>query len=141
MRLDDGAGAAAHHRQVHHQTKGLPVHQVGGGAVVSTGEVDRLLNPTGAADPEPTAGWQGFFLALHPRQQRHFLIVQSTQLPQASEIALANLAPAFTAISGFAAVGPVKNRVSGWSGGGKVAETGAVARSDLHAIRGQGHVR
>ena len=36
MGLNDGASAAAHHGQVHHQTKGFPVHQVGGGAVVST---------------------------------------------------------------------------------------------------------
>ena len=34
MGFNDGACAAAHHRQVHHQAKGFPIHQVGGSAVV-----------------------------------------------------------------------------------------------------------
>ena len=55
VRLDDGAGATAHHRQVHHQTEGLPIHQVGGCAVVGTREVFGLLDPAGATDPEPAA--------------------------------------------------------------------------------------
>ena len=55
VRLDDGAGATAHHRQVHHQTEGLPIHEVGGGAVVGAGEVFGLFDPACATDPEPAA--------------------------------------------------------------------------------------
>ena len=76
MRLNDGASAASHHGQVHHQTEGFPVHQVGGCAVVGAGKIFRLFDPTGASNPQPTAGGQGFFLGLHPSQQLHLAVVQ-----------------------------------------------------------------
>ena len=51
--LNDGASSTAHHRQVHHQTEGVPVDQVCGRAVVGAGEIFRLFNPGGPADPQP----------------------------------------------------------------------------------------
>ena len=141
VRLDDGAGATAHHRQVHHQTKGLPIHQVGGCAVVGTREVFGLLDPAGATDPEPAAGGKRFFLGLHASQQGNFRIVEVAQLTQAFQVSRAHLTPALTAAGGFAAVGAIEDRVGSRSGCGEVAEPGDSSRRGLHTIWSEGHVR
>ena len=49
--LNDRACAATHHRQVHHQTKGFPIHKVGGGAVVGAREIFGLFDPRSSPDP------------------------------------------------------------------------------------------
>ena len=120
VRLNDGAGAAAHHRQVHHQTEGLPVHQVGGGAVVGAGEVLALLNPGGAADPQPASGGEGFLFELHAAHQLHFLRTEVAQLAQAFEVAFGHLVPAFTAVGGLARIGAIEDGVGGRRRGWKV---------------------
>ena len=135
VRLNDGAGAAAHHRQVHHQTEGFPIHQVGGGAVVGTGEVRLLLDPGGATNPEPTARGQRFLFLLHPAQQGHFFLVQVAEFAKAREVALSDLVPAFAAVRGFAAVGPVEDRIRG-RGSRRKVRSGAVQGAG--AARGTG---
>ena len=125
VRLDDGAGPAAHHRQVHHQPEGLPVHQVGGGAVVGAGEVFAALDPGGAADPQPAAGGQGLLLLLHAAQQLHLLRVEVAQAAQALQVALGHFVPALAAVGGFAAVGAVEDRI-GRRGRGREVGPGTV---------------
>ena len=125
MRLDDGAGAAAHHRQVHHQTEGFPIHQVGGGAVVGAGEVFALLDPGSATDPQPAAGGQGFLLQLHTAQQVDLVFVEVAQFLQAAQVALGYLLPAFTAAGGLAGIGAVEDWIGRWGRGGEVRPGGS----------------
>ena len=120
MGLNDCPRTTAHHGKVHHQTKGFPIHQVGGGAVVGAGEIFVPLNPLGAPNPEPASRGQGLLLLLHPAQQADLLVIEVAQLFEAAQVALGHLVPAFAAIGGFAAVGAVENRVGGRGCGGKI---------------------
>jgi len=120
MGLDDGAGAAAHHRQVHHQGEGFPIHQIGGGAVVGTGEILSPLDPIGAADPQPAAGRQGLLLLLHPPQQLHLIVVEVAEAPQALQVAFSHRMPALATRGGLTGIGAIKNRVSRRGGGGEI---------------------
>ena len=118
-RFNDGAGTAAHHRQVHHQPEGVPIDQVGGGAVVGAGKVLLLLNPRGAADPEPAARGQGHLLLLHAAQQVDFGPIEVAEFAQAAQVALGHFVPAFATGGGFTGIGAVENRVGGRGRGGK----------------------
>ena len=113
MGLDDGAGAAAHHRQVHHQGEGLPVHQVGGGAVVGPGEVFGALDPVGATDPQPATRREGLLMALHTPQQLNLVVVEVAKLAQALQVAFGHLMPTLAAGWGLAGIGAIKHRVGG----------------------------
>ncbi|CAI8155091.1 MAG: Uncharacterised protein [Synechococcus sp. CC9902] len=141
VRLNDGSGSAAHHGQVHHQPEGLPVHKIGGRAVVGAGKIFRLFNPAGTTDPQPTTRRQSLLFGLHASQQLHFAVVQLTQLAQAFQVAGANLAPAFTTLRRFTAVGPIKNGVGCRGRSREISEAGGCAGLGLHTIRCQGHVR
>ena len=125
MRLDNGAGAAAHHRQVHHQGEGLPIHQVGGGAVVGAREIHLLADPICATDPEPATRGQGLLLHLHAAQQFQLRSSQLAQLVETSQVALHHLLPTFSASGGLAGIGAVKDRIGRWRPGGEVMGEGA----------------
>ena len=78
-----------------------------------------LLNPGGAADPQPAARGQGHLLFLHAAQQGYLVIIEVAELAQAAQVAFGHLVPALTASNGFTGIGAVENRVGGWGGGGK----------------------
>ena len=127
MGLDHGTGAATHH-----QPEGIPVDEVGGGAVVGPGDILRPVDPGSATDPEPATGGESLLLTLQTAHQGQLVSLEPAEAAQTVQVAGDDLGPALPTPGLAAAVGAVEDRVGGRGSGREVqartcSEAGAAA--------------